>query len=80
MGGSLSEPSTLVDLQEEIRLIYSTEDVNGSLEHLLEGLSELNLNFQDIIQGVQHVDDAAFFFESPLHPLLRACHGKTVAI
>ena len=61
MGGSLSEPSTLVDIQEEIRLRYSTEDVNGSLEHLLEGLSDLNMNFQDIIQGVQHVDDAAVF-------------------
>ena len=79
MGGSLSEPSTLVDLQEEIRLRSSAEDVKGSLEYLLEGLSELNLDFRDITQGVQHVDDAAVFFKSPLHSLLGACYGKTVA-
>ena len=45
MGGSLSEPSTLVDLQEEVRFMYLPENKIGRLSELLPGLEKLGLDF-----------------------------------
>ena len=62
MGGALGEPSTLVDLQESIRLLCDKSASANDLDCVLPGLSKHNLKFDRIVQGLQHVDDAGAFF------------------
>ena len=53
MGGSMSEPATLVDLGEDTRRLYVDPQVQRS-SGLLYGTTPIGA----IIQGLQHVDDA----------------------
>ena len=57
MGGALSEPSTLVDLQDSIRDLYYCND-KSQLDCILHGLGSFGISFNRVIQGLQHVDDA----------------------
>ena len=61
MGGALSEPSTLVDLQESIRLLCDKSASANELDRVLPGMSKHNLKFDRSVQGLQHVDDAGVF-------------------
>ena len=56
MGGSFSEPGTLVDLSEEIRLL------DASSEKLVEvGWNFKGWKLDHLVSGLMHVDDAAVF-------------------
>ena len=65
MGGPLSEPGTLIDLQEPIRCAIGNKSSRFDFVGL--GLGESgggtlkDYRFGQIAQGVQHVDDAAVF-------------------
>ena len=61
MGGSLSEPSTLIDLQEDVRIFAGIKGGDKKLEDLVPGLAATGLSFQQIVQAIQHVDDACLF-------------------
>ena len=52
MGGSLSEPGTLVDMSETVRLLNVQPEYAKSL-----GWSYKNFRFSQLLAGVQHVDD-----------------------
>eukprot|EP00969_Alexandrium_andersonii_P341670 15102126-Alexandrium_andersonii.AAC.1 len=56
MGGSLSEPATLVDLGRHVHDMYSRPEV---LQRA--GLAFERLRADQIIGGVSHVDDALVF-------------------
>ena len=74
MGGSLSAPSTLIDLQEDIRLMHENDDLQ-CLDSLIEGLSSIGIPFAQLVQGVQHVDDSCVFSKC----LCVSCLEKYVA-
>ena len=61
MGGALSEPSTLVDLQESIRLLCDKSASANDFDRVLPVLSKHYLRFDRIVQGLPHVDDAGVF-------------------
>ena len=56
MGGSFSEPGTLVDLNEELRIL--AEDSNKMCEI---GWHFKNWTLTDLVSGLMHVDDAIVF-------------------
>ena len=53
MGGSFSEPGTLVDLNEELRRIDDSDDALQDVGWLVEGMS-----LEEVVTGIMHVDDA----------------------
>ena len=53
MGGSFSEPATLIDIGEEIRRLYTYTYVAQRAGLHYEGLTT-----QEVVQGIQHVDDS----------------------
>lgn len=54
MGGSFSEPATLLDLGEDVFRLYTEHRPTITRT----GWSYGNYSMSEIIQGVQHVDDA----------------------
>ena len=56
MGGSFSEPGTLVDLSEEIRLL---DENSGKLVEV--GWNFKGWKLHDLVSGLMHVDDAVVF-------------------
>ena len=61
MGGSLSELSTLIDLQEDFRFFAGIKKGDIKLGDLVPGLAATGLSFQQIVQAIQHVDDTCLF-------------------
>ena len=53
MGGSMSEPATLVNISESTRLAYTLP-----LDHEPTGWARSDAAMSELVQGIQHVDDA----------------------
>ena len=55
MGGALSEPGTLVDLSEPVRLLHEMKYVQGVVDWDVD-----NYDVKQVVAGWQHVDDCFF--------------------
>jgi len=58
MGGSLSEPGTLIDLQEDIRLCFNSQSYSEQCGWHLKEHNLQHIPFEQLVTAVQHVDDA----------------------
>ena len=65
MGGALSEPGTLVDLQECIRLLYTHPDMLKEI-----GWKHRDFTVNQIVQGITHVDDSLVISKVLCHDCL----------
>ena len=65
MGGSFSEPGTLVDLNEELRLVHQNVDKLKEVGWFFQGWK-----LENLVTGLMHVDDAVVFSKIFCHDCL----------
>ena len=76
MGGALSEPGTLADLQHEVHLLYSDNTQHALLKKIGLRVDKPGFGARHIIAGVQHVDDLLIFSKLFCKDCLFEASGK----